>query len=223
MILSPSVRKKKPTRDKERSRRKFIDATIEVLRQQGPSGLTTGRIAKAAGLSQPSFYVHFTDMDDALRVVSEEVVTGIRSAIQDARQKAAPGADADAVRNGYAVAVNEFLAQPDLTELFLRHKNDSTAFGERLRELVQAFHQDLLADLEKMGMRGVVGDLELYAHFVVGMTLMVVEGVLLGRLEDKEQAIDALAAASVSMSGAFSGTNTTPSSSARLRRREQSR
>lgn len=204
MVFGQTVAKKKPIRDKERSRRKFIEATIKVLRRDGPSGLTTGRIAKMAGLSQPSFYMHFTDMDDALRVVSEEVETGIRRAFHESRLQVTVGNDPLAIRRTYEVAVTELMAQPEFTDLFLRHMNDSSsALGKRMAESRLAFHEDLVADLDQMGMREVVGDLDLYARFIVGLTLATVDGLLVGLIEDKDRAVDALTRTTLAMGRAF--------------------
>jgi AcrR family transcriptional regulator len=40
----------------------------------GYGGLSTGAVARAAGVAQPTFYVHFRDMDDLLRTIGTEQI-----------------------------------------------------------------------------------------------------------------------------------------------------
>ena len=61
---------------KERTRQKLVQATLKILHKQGPTALTTGRIAQAAGVAQPTFYVHFKGMDDAVGEAAEHVANG---------------------------------------------------------------------------------------------------------------------------------------------------
>ena len=48
------------------TRRRLLDAALEILDQDGLAAMTTIRVTRLAGLSQSSFYVHFADMDDLL-------------------------------------------------------------------------------------------------------------------------------------------------------------
>lgn len=57
----------------ELTRRKLIDGAIELLRRDGVAAATTGRIASAAGLKQPSFYVHFDNSDQVFEAAAVEI------------------------------------------------------------------------------------------------------------------------------------------------------
>ena len=57
----------------ELTRRRLIDGAIEILRRDGFAAATTGRIASAAGLKQPSFYVHFDDRDQVFEAAANEI------------------------------------------------------------------------------------------------------------------------------------------------------
>lgn len=52
--------------DKERSKRKLIDAVGNVLKTKGYTGLTATNIAKAAGLSRRLITIYFDSVDDLI-------------------------------------------------------------------------------------------------------------------------------------------------------------
>src|SRR5690606_7427064 len=57
---------------KDLTRRRLLRAALEILDKEGEAGLTTVAVAKAAGIAQSSFYVHFKDMQDLLRALADE-------------------------------------------------------------------------------------------------------------------------------------------------------
>lgn len=178
---------------KERTRAKLIQATLKVLYKDGPSALTTGRIAEQAGVAQPTFYVHFSDMQDALTQAAEAVADKLLVRLKDYREDLGAGAPAESIRRAFGASVNALLSEPKMAELFLRHRRDvNTPLGKRWRQITQRARDDLLDDLEKMGFDEQVSDLAIYAELIVGMTLTVTEGVLDKRIKDKDAAIDAL-------------------------------
>ena len=63
----------KRSEHKARTRERLISAAMQAL-VAGAERMTTGRIAEAAGLSQSSFYVHFTDVPGLLDIVAERGV-----------------------------------------------------------------------------------------------------------------------------------------------------
>ncbi len=198
---TPPPKTKKSTRAqaKERSHKKLINATIRVLRREGPQGLTTGKIARAAGLSQPSFYVHFSDMDDALEAAAEEIGTRIRKTIREERRPFTGTRSRDTLRAAFAGAVNAFMAHPTFTELVLRYRrDDSSPIGAYSRDLVASIFRDLHADFQG----GMLGDaplrsVDIYAQLIAYMTFGVVEGLLDGTLDDREACIDTLVDAAI--------------------------
>lgn len=178
---------------KERTRAKLIQATLKVLYKHGPSALTTGRIAEEAGVAQPTFYVHFSDMQDALTQAAEAVADKLLVRLKDYRDDLDASAPAESIRGAFAASVNALLSEPKMAELYLRHRRDvNTPLGKRWRQITQRARDDLRSDLETMGLAEHVEDLGIYAELIVGMTLTVTEGVLDKRIEDKDAAIDAL-------------------------------
>ncbi|MBW2585868.1 MAG: TetR/AcrR family transcriptional regulator [Deltaproteobacteria bacterium] len=52
--------------NKERTRYRLLQAVLKTIQRHGHGTLTTGRVAQLAGVAQPTFYVHFRSMDQAL-------------------------------------------------------------------------------------------------------------------------------------------------------------
>lgn len=193
---------RKPTRReaKELTRQRLVDATLQVLSEEGPEQLTTGRIARAAGLSQPSFYLYFTDMEDAQKAALREVGQQLRTVVRESRKHLV--LRPDTVREAYAAAVNYFTAHPIFTRLLLRHRRDPTLLGRGLSEILTEARADFLADLRALGVERELRRLDLFVELVLGMTLTVAEAILDGRMPDQEEAIDGLTEAAV---GAYRG------------------
>ena len=54
------------------TRRRLLDATLELIATEDSHKLTASRIARAAGLASQSFYLYFKDIDEILLVLAEE-------------------------------------------------------------------------------------------------------------------------------------------------------
>jgi TetR/AcrR family transcriptional regulator, fatty acid biosynthesis regulator len=177
---------------KELTRQKLIEATLQVLHEQGPAALTTGRIAAAAGLAQPTFYVHFTDMEDALTQAATAVEERLLVRLRELRDALSVSDPDEALRNIFRSTLKAFMLEPQLTQLYLRHRHDvDSPLGRRFREGTDRARRELAEDLRRVGLR--LPNLDAHAEAVVGMVLGVLEGLLEGRLGDREQAVEALA------------------------------
>lgn len=58
---------------KAQTRARILEAAINTLIEEGYSGLSMNKIAKRAGIAQPSFYVHFENMDQLFAAMAENV------------------------------------------------------------------------------------------------------------------------------------------------------
>lgn len=180
---------------KERTRQRLIEATLEVLHEQGRNALTTGRIAEAAGVAQPTFYVHFRDMEDALTQAAEFAGKRLLSRFKEVRSDMTLAPPTDRVRQMYAATVRGLIGEPQLAELFLRHRRDvASPLGKRWREITDRGREDLIDDFRRIGLDQFLPDIEVYAELVVGMTFGLAEGMLDGRIEDREAALDTVTA-----------------------------
>lgn len=68
---APRIRPRERRGDRTRAR--LVEAGLEEFREHGFERASIARIAKAAGLSRPSFYFHFPKKEDLLR----ELLTGL--------------------------------------------------------------------------------------------------------------------------------------------------
>jgi TetR/AcrR family transcriptional regulator, fatty acid biosynthesis regulator len=176
---------------KERTRQKLIDATLRVLHEHGPGALTTGRIANAAGLAQPTFYVHFSDMEDALTAAAAAVEERLLVRLREYRSELSMRDPETGVRNVFRATVKALMAEPQLTQLYLRHRHDvDSPLGRRFRDGTQRARRELAEDLAALGIPS--GVAVTHAEAVVGMTLGIVEALIEGRLTDRDAAVEAL-------------------------------
>ena len=68
--------------NKERTRLRLLEAILKTIQRFGHGTLTTGRIAQLAGVAQPTFYVHFRSMDQALEQVADWVALELGPAFE---------------------------------------------------------------------------------------------------------------------------------------------
>jgi Bacterial regulatory proteins, tetR family len=54
------------------TRRKLVEAAIEILSREGLDAATTGHIAQSAGLKEATFYLHFGGRDEILEAAAAE-------------------------------------------------------------------------------------------------------------------------------------------------------
>jgi AcrR family transcriptional regulator len=171
---------------KERTRARLVQGALKVLHRDGPAALTTGRIAEAAGVAQPTFYVHFEGIDEALEEAGK-LVTGKF----DRAFAAIPLEDTATIPTVLRSYASALIDEPKSLELFLRHRRDrSSAFGRELRKYADHLRDAIVAHVagwlgESVTFVSHTGDL------CFGMLLGSLEGVLEGRT-DLDDAVDML-------------------------------
>ena len=65
------------------AKKKYIEATCELIERDGLAGVSTRKIADAIGCTSPALYRHFPDIDKLVAVAS---IRFLRDYIEDARQ-----------------------------------------------------------------------------------------------------------------------------------------
>lgn len=195
--------KREPGRRGKRgeTRQLLIRVTLDLLRQEGIAALTTGRIAKAAGIAQPGFYAHFKSLDDCIESALTEVADDMREKISAARERAfnrfqsvEDVANVEAIRASYADTLEVLLADRAVAELMLRHRRDPTLLGGLMMRTLDAFRADLVADMwrsaQKFGFREQHRlQVEWWAEQVLALCLLAAESLLDGRY-DRDLVID---------------------------------
>ena len=222
----------KPTRKEvtEITRRRLIDGAIEILRREGVAAATTGRIAAAAGLKQPSFYVHFRDRDEIIGAAAAEIGQRMLDRLQHQITRFDPTKPRASLRRAYNAMFAAFLSEPELTSIFLRHRSDD---GTILGRVFGRFVQGARAQLREAILgspRRVAGATPQMAdasvEVVVAALLGLLEGLVDGRVEGCEPAAEVmtrmtdgvlrpLLGAPTSTSTAYGGAHRPPRTAAR--------
>jgi AcrR family transcriptional regulator len=189
----------KPTRKEsaQLTRRRLIEGAIEILRREGVAAATTGRIAAAAGLKQPTFYVHFSDRDEIIEAVAAEIGQQVLDKLRLQITRFDPANVRGSLRSAYAAMFAAFLSEPELSRIFLRHRtDDGTVLGRVFGRFVDRARVQLLDVVGKFAKQSapvhraaVDANVELLVSGVMGL----LEALLEERLRDRAAAVEAMA------------------------------
>ena len=184
----------------ELTRRKLIDGAIELLRRDGVAAATTGRIASAAGLKQPSFYVHFDDRDQVFEAAAVEIGRRVMEILRRQLTDVDLAHPQRSIRAGYAAMTQAFLSEPELTRLFLRHRiDDGTVLGRTFRRLLDEAREQMVDAVARYGVVVPRPVAEAHSELLVAGVLGLLEGLVDGRLRDREAAVDAISNVTIAM------------------------
>jgi AcrR family transcriptional regulator len=196
MLLVIAMQAARPARrSTELTRRKLIDGAVDILRREGLAAATTGRIAGAAGLKQPTFYVHFEDRDEVFEAAAEDIGRRMLEKLQRQQTKFDPKDVRRSLTATYRAMLTAFLSEPELTRIFLRHRADEgTVLGRVFSRQIREARQLIVASVPHYGLAPASPSMvEAYVEVIVSAVLGVLEALLDGRLRDRESAIEALA------------------------------
>jgi len=182
---------------KELTRRRLIDGAIDILRTEGVAAATTGRIADAAGIAQSSFYSYFADRDACLEAAADKIGSYVLRKARASTASIDPRDMPQSIRDVFASVLDAMQSAPELTRIFLRYReDDASPLGRAFRRLVEQARADLKADLGRFGLSDhVAPEVDVYADLVVGALFGAVEGLLSGRLDDRDAVLDGLSKA----------------------------
>jgi AcrR family transcriptional regulator len=180
------------------TRRRLLDAAAEILGEVGYGGLSTGAVARAAGVAQPTFYVHFRDMDDLLRTLGTEQIGALRTRLRTARQALITGQrGVDAVRETFRVSLDAWIDNPGLFRLYAQEVSHPTSpMGKMARELRAELHADLVDDLTRLGLPARTPAererIAMTAEAMIAQTEALARGYVDGTYRDVEALVDVL-------------------------------
>ncbi len=174
--------------NKERTRRRLLQAILKTIHRYGYGALTTGRVAQLAGVAQPTFYVHFRSMDQALEQVAEWVAAELSPAL-DVDASAEVDRAAEVLEEAVLKCTQSLVHDRKVAEVFLSNRrNQTSALGkrwsiltaglrDRMREIVSSVRPDIAA-----------ADASLHADLLVSIIFGLAEAHLDGRVENLERA-----------------------------------
>ena len=170
--------------NKERTRRRLLQAILKTIHRHGYGALTTGRVAQLAGVAQPTFYVHFRSMDQALEQVADWVAEELGPSF-DRRGAVEADRAADVLQEAVAQCTRALVRDRKVAEVFLRSRRDQTSplglrwtlltgnLRDRMGQIVFQIRPDIAP-----------GDAALHADLLVGAVFALAEADLDGRVED---------------------------------------
>lgn len=170
--------------NKERTRRRLLQAILKTIHRHGYGALTTGRVAQLAGVAQPTFYVHFRSMDQALEQVADWVAEELGPSF-DRRGAVETDRAADVLQEAVAQCTRALVSDRKVAEVFLRSRRDQTSplglrwtlltgnLRDRMGQIVFQIRPDIAPS-----------DAALHADLLVGAVFALAEAELDGRVED---------------------------------------
>lgn len=176
---------------KELTRRRLIDGAIDLIRAEGLAAATTGRIARAAGIRQSSFYGHFPDRDACLEAAADQIGSTVLEKVRRQHARFDAGDLRASVRRGFGSALAAFTSEPELGRLFLRHvADDESPMGRAFRRIVDRARLDLKEAFRRFGIDLAAEDAQVFAELLINATFGLADALLHERVRDRDAALD---------------------------------
>jgi AcrR family transcriptional regulator len=174
--------------NKERTRYRLLQAVLKTIQRYGYGTLTTGRVAELAGVAQPTFYVHFRSMDQALEQVAEWVAQELGPGLQ-------PGASAefdraaDVLQEAVRKCTRSLVRDRKVADVFLSNRRDQTsALGRRWTVLTGGLRERMRQIVVQVSPNATPSDAALHAELLVSIVYGLAEAYLDGRVNDLDRA-----------------------------------
>lgn len=174
--------------NKERTRRRLLQAILKTIHRYGYGALTTGRVAQLAGVAQPTFYVHFRSMDQALEQVADWVAEELKPSF-DAETAAEAERAAEVLQEAVLKCTRSLVRDRKVAEVFLRNRRDQTsALGKRWTLVTTSLRNRMGQIVMRVRPDIARSDAALHAELLVAVVYGLAEAYLDGRVEDIERA-----------------------------------
>ena len=181
--------------NKERTRRRLLQGVIKIIYRQGHGALTTGRVAQLAGVAQPTFYVHFKSMEEALEQVCDWVAGELSPAFTPELVETNERTEevlTDALRG----CIRALVRDRKVAEVFLRSRRDPTSpMGLRWMALTEGFRDRMEQVVRQVGPTQTPLDARIHSELLVGSVFAIAEALLDRRVSDVDRASRAAARA----------------------------
>ena len=144
---------------KARTRAKLLEAAITTLIEEGYAGFSMNKVAKRAGIAQPSFYHHFTSTDELLEALAQDALDrfikpfqrSVQTMVQNLPQEQAR----ELIHRLFITALDICHQQRDLVKMVWAERQQPTSpLGRQLRQLFTEIKQvwgDLLVRIGLVG------------------------------------------------------------------------
>jgi len=174
--------------NKERTRRRLLQAILKTIHRYGHGTLTTGRVAQLAGVAQPTFYVHFRSMDQALEQVAEWVARELNPGLTPDSSAELDRA-ADVLQEAVRKCTGSLVRDRKVAEVFLRNRRDqTTALGRRWTVLTGSLRERMRQIVVQVRPDITASDAALHAELLVSVVFGLAEAYLDGRVDNLDRA-----------------------------------
>ena len=174
--------------NKERTRYRLLQAVLKTIQRYGYGTLTTGRVAELAGVAQPTFYVHFRSMDQALEQVAEWVAQELGPGLQPDASAEFDRA-ADVLQEAVRKCTRSLVRDRKVADVFLSNRRDQTsALGRRWTLLTGGLRERMRQIVVQVSPNATPSDAALHAELLVSIVYGLAEAYLDGRVNDLDRA-----------------------------------
>ena len=155
-------------------------------------------MAKEAGVAGATFYEHFSNRDDLLRALAEQLFDDLRTELAVQRREALESPDdEERLRREFRTPLEILSANPDLFRLAMRVRhNPGSPLGDSSRRLTGNTRRDIVAELVARGYPattpGEKRRLEMIADIHIAATEVMAMGHIAGRYPDVAEIADML-------------------------------
>jgi len=202
---------------RERTRERFINAALELLRTEGVQGVTVSQVSKRIEVHHTLFYAHFEDVSACLAAAAERVIATLAPVDRELRRDLLRRAVTDrrALARYFEGAFERWMNERACVELLLAHRLDRSALGETLRPALASMRDDLATDLWDLASQvGIAGkflpEVRAHADLLVGHWLWALEMLIEGRAQDRTVLAEMLADVMISANLRFLDTARRP-------------
>ena len=174
--------------NKERTRRRLLQAILKTIQRYGHGTLTTGRVAQLAGVAQPTFYVHFRSMDQALEQVAEWVAQELSPGLNPEASAELDRA-AEVLEEAVRKCTRSLVHDRKIAEVFLSNRRDQTsALGRRWSVLTGSLRERMRQIVVQVRPDATSADAALHAELLVSIIFGLAEAQLDGRIDNLDRA-----------------------------------
>ena len=174
--------------NKERTRHRLLQAVLKTIQRYGYGTLTTGRVAELAGVAQPTFYVHFRSMDQALEQVAEWVAQELAPGLHPTASAELDRAS-DVLQEAVQKCTRSLVRDRKVAEVFLNNRRDQTsALGRRWSVLTGGLRERMRQIVVQVRPDVAPSDAAVHAELLVSIVYGLAEAYLDGRVDDVDRA-----------------------------------
>ena len=179
------------------TRHRLLEAAARILSEEGYGKLSAAAVARAAGIAQPTFYVHFSDKDDLVRTLAREKLEALRRPLKEARARVVGGHGIEALRDTFRLPLRALLDHPALFRLYVQEAHQpGSPFADEAKKLARELEDDLVEDLIAGGAPASTpaerDRLCMIAESMITLTETLGLGYLDGKYGDIERVVDVL-------------------------------